>query len=164
MMCWMARVRSDEIALRSADPPVKPRCATSWATSSAACGGQTDSTMSLALTSAGTVPASSRLARRARAHVLAVRPAEAQSTVCPLLRTAAPTDAPIAPGCMSPMHVMSSSPAQVGEAMHDVLVNLWCSSIQCYDKACAAFCQVMQDCGALLVTRARLTSAVTNLP
>src|SRR5215470_15852988 len=137
----MVRVRSGEIALHSTYTPAKPSCVTSLATSSAACGGQTDNTISLALTSAGTVPASSRFARRARAHVLAVRPAEAQSTLCPLLRTAAPTEAPMAPGCMSPMHVMSCSPNPVGEAMHKAArQSLW-SSIQGYDKASAAFCQ-----------------------
>src|SRR5215510_11443811 len=111
----MKRVRSGEIALHSTYTPEKPRCTTSLATSSAACGGQTDSTISLALTRADTVPASSRFARCARAHVLAVRPADAQSTVCALLRAAAPTDAPMAPGCMSPMHVIYCSPYQVGE-------------------------------------------------
>src|SRR5215471_9611256 len=134
MMRWMARVRSGEIALPSTYTPVKPSCVTSLATSSAACGGQTDSTMSLALTSSGTVPASSRFARRARAHVLAVRPAEAQSTLCPLLRTAAPTDAPIAPGCMSPMHVMSCSPNAVGEALYEAARQSLYGSIQCYDQ------------------------------
>src|SRR5687768_17599919 len=97
-MRWMARVRSGETALHSAYTPEKPRCATSLATSSAACGGQTDSTISLALTSAEIVPASCSLARRARAPVLALRPADAHSTVCPLLHAAAPTDAPMAPG------------------------------------------------------------------
>src|SRR5262249_55899385 len=101
-------------ALHSTYTPEKPSCATSLATSSEAYGGQTDSTISLALTSSDTVPASSNFARRARAHVLAVRPVDAQSTVCSLLRAAAPTDAPIAPGCMSPMHRMCHSPNQVG--------------------------------------------------
>src|SRR6266436_5530583 len=97
-MRWTVRVRSGEIALHSTYTPEKPSCATSLAIFSAACGGQTDSTISLALTSADTVPASSSFARRARAHVLAVRPVEAQSTVWLLLRAAAPTEAPMAPG------------------------------------------------------------------
>src|SRR6266540_13869 len=76
--------------------PSKPE--TEPATSSAAWGGQIESTMSLLAASSATEPASSSPDSAARLAVSALRPSEAQRTSWPRDRRTAPTAEPISPG------------------------------------------------------------------
>ncbi|ODU91501.1 MAG: hypothetical protein ABT00_06425 [Bordetella sp. SCN 68-11] len=66
-------------------------------------GGQTEMAMSAARSASARVPASSRPALRARSAVAALRPAELQSTRCPVETRQAPRAAPMAPGCRRAM-------------------------------------------------------------
>src|SRR6266852_3565051 len=79
----ISRAVAGATALPSTKRPVKRWAATSRARSSAAWGGQMESTTSLVAITAATVPASSSPAAAARPRVSALRPAEAQSTRCP---------------------------------------------------------------------------------
>ena len=72
------------------------------ASSSAAWGGQIESTTSQRVTSAWREPASSSPAAEARTRVASLRPCETQSTECPASRSTAPNAAPISPGCRIP--------------------------------------------------------------
>src|SRR6266540_1540694 len=85
--------------------PTKPE--TEPATSSAAWGGQIESTMSLLAASSATEPASSSPDSAARRAVSALRPSEAQRTSWPRDRRTAPTAEPISPGCRRPTTVGS---------------------------------------------------------
>src|SRR5262249_45128221 len=116
----ISRAVAGATALPSTNRPVKRHAATARARSTAACGGHTESTTSLAATTASRRPASSRPALAARSRVPALRPSEAHSTPAPAARAQAPTTAPMSPGCSSPTVVMRSSslvfPRQVREA------------------------------------------------
>src|SRR5438067_6832599 len=97
----ISRAVAGDTAFASTKMPPKP--ATERATSSAACGGQTDRITSLRRTSSSVVRASTRPARSARAAVSALRPSDAHSTVWPAPRSVVPTAAPISPGWRSPI-------------------------------------------------------------
>src|SRR4051812_3085916 len=62
--------------------------------------------MRLSVTRRSIVPTSSRSAAPARRRVASPRPSDAQITRAPLSRAAAPTAAPISPGCSSPITVV----------------------------------------------------------
>src|SRR5207249_603722 len=104
----ISRAVAGETALPSTYVPAKRSAATWDATSTAACGGQTERITSLARTTDPTEPASSSPASLARLRVAALRPSPAHRTRAPPDRTAAPTMLPISPGFRSPIVVMSS--------------------------------------------------------
>src|SRR5499427_10496837 len=104
----ISRAVAGDTALPSTNMPPNRSAATRVATSTAACGGQTDRITSLASTTAATEPASSRPASLARLRVVALRPSPAHTTRAPPDRTAAPTMLPISPGFRSPIVVMPS--------------------------------------------------------
>src|SRR3954452_5693860 len=85
--------------------PVNPAAAR--ATSMAACGGQTESSTSLAARSAASDPASRRPTASARSRVAALRPSPAHTTSWPRSCSRAPSAAPISPGCRTPTAVMT---------------------------------------------------------
>src|SRR5215475_10023214 len=93
-------------ALPSTKVPAKRSPATSFATSTAAWGGQTDRITSLARTSAATEPTSSSPPSTARLRVSALRPSPAHKTREPAERTAVPTLLPMSPGFRSPTVVI----------------------------------------------------------
>ncbi len=80
--------------------------AASRATSTAAWGGQIESATSEAASSPAASPASSSPASRALAAVASERPPDAHSTRWPPSASAAPTAAPMAPGCRIPIVVI----------------------------------------------------------
>ena len=108
----ISRAVAGETALPSTYVPAKRSAATWDATSTAACGGQTERITSLARTTDPTEPASSSPAALARLRVAALRPSPAHSTRAPVDRTAAPTMLPISPGFRSPIVVMSHLPGE----------------------------------------------------
>src|SRR5438552_4555442 len=81
--------------------PLKPWSATRRASSSAPCGGHTDSTMSATPSARSSAPTSSSPAALARERVAALRPADAQTTLKPRPQRQAPIAAPISPGWSS---------------------------------------------------------------
>src|SRR5215831_14072815 len=85
-----------------------PKPAAERATSSAACGGQTDRITSAWLDISPAEPTSRIPAAAARSAVAGLRPADAHSTVSPRLVRHAPTAAPISPGCSTPITVWST--------------------------------------------------------
>src|SRR5919198_3762160 len=96
----IARAVAGETAFASTNRrsnPVRER-----ATASAAWGGQTERTMSLARASFSTERASRSPASSARRAVAALRSSDAQRTGTPRVRSAAPSAVPISPGCSSP--------------------------------------------------------------
>ena len=99
----MDRPRAGETAFASTYTPAKPVPATRSASAAAASGGQTLITVAEADVSCSRLPASWSPADSARSRVAALRPSLAQSTRCPRPASAAPTDAPIAPGWRRPM-------------------------------------------------------------
>src|SRR3954451_10201348 len=76
--------------------------------STAACGGQTDSSTSLAAVRAASEPASRRPAASARSRVCGLRPSPDQRTSWPRSRRRAPRAAPMSPGCRMPMAVIGA--------------------------------------------------------
>src|SRR5205823_6666356 len=82
--------------------------ATERATSSAACGGQTDKTTPARPDISPAVPTSLIPAASARAAVAGLRPADAHSTVSPHWLRQPPTAAPISPGCSTPITFSST--------------------------------------------------------
>src|SRR5215470_12033848 len=86
--------------------PRKP--ATERATSTAACGGQTDRITSACPAISLAVPTSRIPAAAARSAVVGLRPADAHSTVSPRWVRQAPTAAPISPGCSTPITFLST--------------------------------------------------------
>src|SRR5437667_3290404 len=82
--------------------------ATERATSSAACGGQTDKTTPARPDISPAVPTSLIPAASARAAVAGLRPADAHSTVSPHWLRQPPTAAPISPGCSTPITFLST--------------------------------------------------------
>ena len=107
-----ARDVAAETAFASTKTPPYP--ATSRATSSAACGGQTERITSARRDSSATVPASSRPAASARRAVAGSVPPTPTTTSRPAPRRTAPTAAPISPGCSSPI-VVSVTLASVSQ-------------------------------------------------
>src|SRR5580693_345087 len=108
------------MALASTYTPVKPASATARATSSAACGGQTDRMMSARRARSAAWPAASgpaaavSPAAAARAWVAGPRPAGTHSTWYPRPVRQAATAAPISPGCSSPISVSLIRPVSRG--------------------------------------------------
>jgi hypothetical protein len=94
------RVVSGAMALASTNRPLNP--ATLRATSSAACGGQTEKMIPARPVSSATVPTSVSPAAAARSAVAGPRPWDAHSTVCPRVVRHRPMAAPISPGCSRP--------------------------------------------------------------
>src|SRR5215831_4723388 len=86
--------------------PRKPL--TERATSSAACGGQTDRITSACPAISLAAPTSRIPAAAARSAVAGLRPADAHSTVSPRWVRQAPTAAPISPGCSTPIRFLST--------------------------------------------------------
>src|SRR5581483_4853573 len=78
-------------------------------TSSAACGGRTETIASASATSCSTEPTSRNASARSR--VASLRPSDAHSTSRPAETRALPTALPISPGCTSPTEVMAVSPS-----------------------------------------------------
>src|SRR5262245_19456461 len=105
----ISRAVPGETALPSTKVPAKRSPATSFATSTAAWGGQTDRITSLARTSAATEPTSSNPPSTARLRVSELRPSPAHKTRGPAERTAAPILLPMSPGFRSPTVVMPLS-------------------------------------------------------
>jgi hypothetical protein len=100
-----------EIALASVYTPPNPARATSRATSSAACGGHTE-TITPARPASPASPPSAAVspAAPARAALAGLRPSGTHSTVCPAATRHCPTAAPISPGCSNPTVVLSIPP------------------------------------------------------
>src|SRR5579875_2067129 len=131
MMSATSRAVAGEIALASAYSPVNP--CTSQATSSAACGGQTERMTSAWPAISGAVPASAMPAARARAAVSGERSWEAQSTSWPASARHRATALPISPGWSSPM----TSPSMVTSVAPGAAA-WWLSRGRCPAPAAAA--------------------------
>src|SRR5215467_13712132 len=85
-----------------------PKPATARATSSAACGGQTERITSACPDISPAEPTSRIPAAAARSAVAGLRPADAHSTVSPRWLRQPPTAAPISPGCSTPITFLST--------------------------------------------------------
>ena len=101
-------------ALASTYTPPNPVPATARATSSAPCGGHTDTIISERPARSASEAAAVSPAASARAALAGLRPAASQSTSCPAAVRHCPTAAPISPGCSSPIVVSLMSPLSPG--------------------------------------------------